>query len=230
MAKPVEERTFKFTKKDVEKIPYPTKGRVEYRDSELKGFRLRVSNGTKMYVVLKRVNGRLCRVKIGEHNTLTAEEARKRAQSAIAKMNDGVDINQEKRQARLRGQSLEVVFQDFLEKREFKPNTIRTYESLLRNHLNDWLKVPLKEITPKMVSERHKKIKEDSGKSPANNTMRTLRAIYNHGKATCEDWPENPVNVLKKRGSGLEFVREKLLWSQNGLRTGLRLFLDIQIN
>lgn len=40
---------YKLTKSLIDSIPYPDSGQMFYRDSELKGFGLRVGTGSKVY-------------------------------------------------------------------------------------------------------------------------------------------------------------------------------------
>jgi len=62
----VAKRPVKLTKSVVEKLAVPAAGQAIYRDSELKGFGLRVtSGGARTYVVEKRIGGKVRRVKIG---------------------------------------------------------------------------------------------------------------------------------------------------------------------
>src|SRR5215472_9925392 len=86
-------RPSKLTKSVVEKLAVPTTGQVIYRDSELKGFGLRVtSGGARTYIVEKRIDGKVRRVKIGRaDNALPAEKARRLAQEFLGKVAGGAN-------------------------------------------------------------------------------------------------------------------------------------------
>lgn len=212
------EKNIKLTKAKVDKIPFSSsKVRDEYYDTSLKGFGVRASKTKKVFFVLRRVNGKLSRVTIGPTNVYTVDQARREAENIIAEMNRGVDVNEEKRKARIRGRSLADVFKEYLDIRELKPGTIKTYKKLLNFHLEDWMGLSLAEITPKMVSDQHKKIAMLSGKAPANNAMRTLRAIYNYGLAVCDDLPANPVKRLTTTKQWYKIGRRKTLIPLNAL-------------
>ena len=80
----------KLTKSGVEKLPYflppldhPKKNQELYWDTELAGFGLRVTGASKTYIAEKRVNGRTVRTRIGRHNQLPTDQARKMAQQLI---------------------------------------------------------------------------------------------------------------------------------------------------
>ena len=89
----------KLTKSGVERLPYylsstaHSKNQELYWDTELAGFGLRVTGTAKTYIVEKRVNGRTVRSRIGPHNQIPTEKARKMAQVLILDMSNGKDIN-----------------------------------------------------------------------------------------------------------------------------------------
>ncbi|MBJ6725410.1 tyrosine-type recombinase/integrase [Geomesophilobacter sediminis] len=192
-------KDFKLTKTTVERLPYAEKGKQnDFFDSELPSFGVRVSHSAKTYFVRKRINGKNARVNIGRHGVLTADTARKEAIMVIADLGKGVDINREKAKARVRGMTLaEVLDKYFVARTGLKPRTIKTYRDLFRLYLADWLRKPLEEITKDMVARRHLEIAKNHGDAAANNTMRTLRAIYNFGNEILDDTlPVNPVKRL----------------------------------
>jgi len=55
----------------------------------------------------------------------------------------------------------------------------------MQNHLSDWLRVPLDEITPAMCKQAHKRI-STSGHNSANHTLKSFRSIYNFAGKTHE--------------------------------------------
>ena len=82
----------KLTKTAVEQAPVPASGQVFYRDEQLKGFALRVTaSGVKSFVVEKRIHGRVKRKTLGRFGPLTAEKARKDAQSFLGQVASGQD-------------------------------------------------------------------------------------------------------------------------------------------
>jgi Arm domain-containing DNA-binding protein len=71
----------RITNSFVERAELPAQGQLIYRDQALKGFGLRVtSGGVKVFILEKRINRRVRRIKIGRYPELTAEQARKQAQ------------------------------------------------------------------------------------------------------------------------------------------------------
>lgn len=203
----------KLTKAAVDKLAVPPAGRVDYFDTELTGFGCRVSPSTKVYFVLKRVNGKLSRVTLGKHGIVTPDEARKLAIEAMAKMNRGVDIAKEKARARDRGMKVSEVLESyFISRTKLKPRTVTTYRDLFRLYMSDWLNMPVAEITKEMVARRHLKIAQNAGEAAANNAMRTFRAIYNYANELMDDTlPVNPIKRLSNTRQWYKVDRRQTL-------------------
>ena len=87
---------FKITKRNVEALP--TDRDTVYRDSELKGFAVRVKpSGAKIYHVRYRNRAGIDRsVSLGQHGALTAEEARNAAKVILGKIAAGEDPSAER--------------------------------------------------------------------------------------------------------------------------------------
>jgi len=170
-----------ITKTNVERIDKPAEGRVDYFDDVLRGFGVRVSPTAKTYFTMRRVNGKLVRVKIDTADKVTAEQARKRAEGMLSDMGKGNDPNEEKRKAKQQVEenrrkeeaeehqavSLHGALDIYLEKRKLKPNTVAVYRQLFDLHLSDWLTLPVGEITASMVNQRHTEIATNKRKRPA---------------------------------------------------------------
>jgi len=170
----------KLTKIAVDKLPYSDKGKqVDYYDTELPAFGVRVSATSKVYFVRKRINGKMTRVNLGRHGIVTADDARNDAKDAFTDLRKGVDINREKAKSRERGITLEKVYEDYQTARPtLKDRTKSVDSSLLNCHLSDWLKKPIRDITDDMVKRRHLKIAKDSGMNTGNNVMRLFRRLH----------------------------------------------------
>jgi len=185
----------KLTKSAIDALPIPAGDkRVMYWDTELKGFGLRVSRTNKTYYAKKHNEW----VKLGEHGPYTPETARKEALKTLAAINQGVNINQQKALARVKGITLAQALEDyFTSKPQLRDGTRRTYSCLLNTWLPDWMNTPLENRSKADVAKRHLKIADECGEVTANNVMRTFRAIYNHAQAISDDsLPPNPVRIL----------------------------------
>lgn len=190
---------FKFTKKSINDLPFADKGKQDdYWDSELKGFGCRVAATTKTYIVMSRVNGKLSRITLGKHGVITPDKAREDAIKALGKLNDGVNINEEKKKARDRGITLQQVYDKYLIARpQMKKTTITVDKSLLKCNFSDWLNKPIQDISRDMIAKRHLKIAGDSQQNNANNAMRLFRRLYNFAASLSDgSIAPNPVQRL----------------------------------
>src|SRR5258708_4318525 len=111
--------TIKLTQAAVERLKPPAKGRVEYWDSTLPGFGLRVSApaagrddgaGRKVWQVMYRVNGRLVRETLGSLPAITkVDAARELARASMHKAHRGVHPVEERQRAEEEGRQREIV-------------------------------------------------------------------------------------------------------------------------
>src|SRR3954470_18089837 len=76
----------------VDRCKPPAIGQIEYFDTHLPAFGLRVSySGTKAWIVMTRVNGKLTRITLGRHPGMSLTEARERARSVVQNAKAGRD-------------------------------------------------------------------------------------------------------------------------------------------
>jgi integrase len=210
----------KLTTTAVDKLPQADKGKqVDYWDTKLKGFGCRVSSHSKTYVVMKRVKGKQSRVNLGRHGVIKTDVARKKAISTLAQLNDGVDVNREKAKERVRGNTLEEVYEDYLESRpQTKPHTVAVDRSLLKCHLSDWKNKPIKAISRDMVAKRHVQIAKNSGQVTANNAMRLVRRVYNYALSVSDgELDPNPVQRLSDSRQWFKVERRQTVLKEHEL-------------
>ncbi len=96
----------KITQALVERVSAVADKTTLYADPELRGFYLIVSKSKKGFYVQSLVNGKQVRVKLGDHPSLTAKAARELAMQTLVTMRSGVNPNEEKRKARVKGITL----------------------------------------------------------------------------------------------------------------------------
>lgn len=153
----------KLTDDKVKKIPFADKGKqIDYYDSDLDGFGLRVSATSKKYFVRALIGTKRVRVMLESVKLTTADKARKQAKINLGKMAAGIDPNEKKRQNRQKTEedkkqatTLQTALDEYLNKGKLKPRTIQTYKDLMRLYLADWLEKPAIVITRDMVKTRH---------------------------------------------------------------------------
>lgn len=190
----------KLTKSFIDRLPTPKKkangqaSQVIYRDESLIGFGLLVgSGGTKSFFIERRVGARIKRISIGRYGLITPAKAKLKAQEMLGEMAIGNDPAAKKKELRATSMTLQQAFDDYLiTRKNLKPGTIKNYRKCLDGCLSDWLSKRLVDIDKDMVEARHREL---GRKAPAraNNTMRVLRAIFNHAMAKFEDSRGRPV-------------------------------------
>lgn len=87
----------KVTKKVVDTAKCPTQGQVFVRDVELRGFALRITPGSKTFILEKKINGRVRRMTLGRCGVLTVDQARDLAKVKIGAITNGEDPAEERR-------------------------------------------------------------------------------------------------------------------------------------
>lgn len=194
----------KLTKAFVEKAALPIdKDQIFYRDSELKGFALRVTaTGAKSFVVETLIGNKVKRMTLGKYGKLTTEQARIEAKKLLGKIATGIDPIAERKEKKAQSISLQETLDAYLiARKELKPSTVLDYNRLMKQVFSDWQNKPLLEITKDMIAKRHRVFGEKS-KARSNSAMRLLRALFNFASGEYEDSkgrsliPDNPVKRL----------------------------------
>lgn len=209
----------KLNKSFVEKVDLPVKGQKFYRDTELKGFALRVTPGAKTYIVETWISskGKSCRYTVGKHGKVKHEWARQKAEEILHMTAAGIDpLELKRKERRLHEEralvTLRAAWESYKANRNLRDTTIKIYETALRLCFSDWLDQPITQITKDDIARRHSKLlvrqgprsDKDGAKAHANQAMRSLRAILNYAKNTYEDeegkplLSENPVSRLSQ--------------------------------
>ena len=80
-----------ITQEFVDNAVRPRSGQIIYRDSKLTGFGLRLTSGSKSFIVEHRVNGKKPRVTIGRADLFSVEEARTEAAGLLRQMARGTE-------------------------------------------------------------------------------------------------------------------------------------------
>lgn len=209
----------KLTKAFVEKAQAPDgKDQIFYRDSEIKGFALRVtSSGAKSFVVETLIGNKVRRMTLGKFGKITAEQARNEAKKLLGKIATGIDPIAERKEKKVKSITLKEAFDAYLlARKDLKPNTLIDYDRLMKQVLPDWQNKPLLDITKDMIAKRHRVYGERS-KARANSGMRLLRAIFNFAAGEYEDShgrslvPENPVKRLSHTRAWYRIDRKQTL-------------------
>ena len=209
--------TVRLTKLHVERLPIPSKGQRFLRDTELKGFSVRVTaGGSKSFCLEKRINGRNVRRTIGPYPDLGVEKARRQAHVWLGLLAEGKNpFKEDDDRARIK-LTLNCVFADYVKARKtLKPQTVLDYQQMVNRAFRDWRNRSLSEVTKTMVQQRHRWLGRRNGPHYANNALRLLRALYNFAGAAYDDVeghpliPVNPVTVLTQTRAWYPKVRRR---------------------
>lgn len=178
----------RITKSYVDRLSTPATGQAFVRDTELKGFAVRVtSSGAKSFILEKRIDGKVKRLTLGRYPELTVEQARKEAHKLLGHIAVGRNPAAEKKQEALQGTTLKKAFDDFVKTRKnLKERTLYDYRRLINVVFTDWQDKAMTSISKDMVSKRHNKIGSERGEAYANLAMRFLRALFNFAIAQYE--------------------------------------------
>lgn len=191
----------KITKSFVDSIPYPDAGQNFYRDTELKGFGLRVGTGSKVYFAEGKVNNKTVRVTIGRHGVFAPEQARTEAKSILGMIARGLNPNDVDKAKKAKSVTLAEVYQSYLKARNsLKPRTIYDYDRFMKTYFAEWQNKPLTEISKDLIERKHREIGQRS-EAQANLAMRLMRAIFNYALGQYEDSAGNPIiadNPIKR--------------------------------
>ena len=188
----------KFTQRFIDNLPETEKLTV-YFDTSLTGFGVYTKGKVRTYFVKSRAGKKQIKITVGRASLFTLAEARVEAKAKLSQMANGIDPVAAKRQEEVAGITLKKSFEKYLETRTLKPGSVTTYQKLFRLYMTDWLDKPIASITKEMVAKRHKKISDANGDAPANNLMRTFRAVYNFARSLSDGTiPENPVRRLSE--------------------------------
>ena len=169
-------------------------------DTKLTGFGVRIHpSGAKAFIVNYRSGdrGRKApnkRIVIGRFGSITADEARRKAQELLGKVAGGDDPARDRAEAR-EMPTLGDVFEQYMAanpNRSSRTNELYRYEG--NRYLGDWLTRPLDAIARADVESRFNSITADHGWSAANRAMSLLRSIYRR-PCVDHDGLRNPVDL-----------------------------------
>ncbi|ECI6683317.1 DUF4102 domain-containing protein [Salmonella enterica subsp. enterica] len=216
---------FNFTKKAIQELPIPQKGKqVEYADTGVSGLRVRVgASGIKSFCVVRHRGAKYYRVTLGRFPEMTIEIARTKALEMLGEVAaTGRNPNDSRREDERRAVTLGDAFREYKKSRgdRLKAATAKQYEGILNNFSGDWINTPLASIDRDRVETRHKAITDGGvwfgdkpqrsgvatgSKAQADLWARVLRAVYRFAHDNYRDasgnrlLPDPPTMVLSTK-------------------------------
>lgn len=190
----------KLTKRLIDSIPFSHTGQLFLRDTELPGFALRVTKGSKTFVLEKRIQGRMRRITIGPFGPLTLEQARKEARELIGRIAKGEDPAQDKISHRQES-TFGALADTYLERHAPRKRSARNDRAMIKNLLTPWQNRKLSAIYRNDVSLLHAKIGKDAPYQ-ANRLVALIRKMFNLANLWGMYQGENPA-------TGIELFKEE---------------------
>lgn len=189
-----------LTKRLIDAVKHPDHGQVFLRDDALRGFGLRITAGSKVFILERKIHGQSRRIVLGHYGDLTVDQARALAHERIVEIQKGRDPAAERKQRRQQptfGELSDMYLARHAALKKSKQND----DGILRNHLSHWRHRTLSSIKREDVARLHTKI----GTTPssvirpgkpvavpmpraANAVLSLLRCMFN----LAEDWGLHP--------------------------------------
>ena len=158
-------KTMKLTKEAIAAFSFAINNKqFIYRDTEIRGFKLKVGRARKTLILEKRVQGKKGSAKtfkLGTFPIISVKEARRLALEYSALCERGTDPF-EKRQSKKDDEYRPVTFIEMMEA-YFKTENLKSdfrERSLIKRHMEDWFEKDMRTLTVDELVERYKKIKE----------------------------------------------------------------------
>ena len=205
--------SIKLTAMSVANAKLPEQGRVEYWDTALPGFGLRVTaKGAKSWTMIYRASGQQRRMTLGHYPTLPLSAARDRARAALREIEKGNDPATAKAEEEQRREAdlFQSVIAEFIE-RHAKPNNRgweRQDRDLRREFLPHWRGRAIGSIKRCDILDRLDQIADRSSPRRANRYLALLKKLF----AWCVERgiiEDSPASSIKPPGK--ERSRDRVL-------------------
>jgi len=199
-----------FTKANLESLPIPASGRVEYQDGKTPGLKIRVTaNNIKTFCVLKRVKGGSpLRTTLGRFPDMSIEQARKQAAVILAEIAEGGNPAEVKRALKAELTVAELFNLYFERHAKVHKKTADGDEQQFRLHLEGPIgKKKLSAITPKVAATIHAKITSDGHLTTANRVIALLSGVFNRAI----EWEITETNPCTRIRHNKEVSRDRFL-------------------
>jgi integrase len=221
--KTLTDRTLKALK------PAPIGKRYTVWDALLPSFGIRVTDkGSKTFIVMKRLFGKLSRWPIGTYPALSLEKARELARAYLEDIAHGIDPKskleaQHQAEEQKRRDTFSVVAEEFIKKHVATLRSAREVENTIRNQfIPRWGKRPVSDISRRDVLTFLEEFIDQGKKHQTHHLLAYLRKMYNWAIARdiygiesspCDRIkPRDLIGVLEPRKRVLHDSEIRLIW------------------
>jgi integrase len=216
----------RLTKANVARLSLPEgKSELLVFDDALAGFGIRIRYGGKRtWIAQYRVGSKQRRLSLGSSETIDADEARKRAKTALSQVHLGTDPQIEKSNARLKASvTVGATVVNYLARREghLKPNSLADVRRYLRAHWAPLHEVAVHSVTRSMVAARLAEIAAANGLYASNRARAAMSTFYSWaiGEGLANENPvvgTNKAVVEETRDRVLTAAELRLVWQLAG--------------
>jgi integrase len=196
----------RLTKRTVEAIATPSgDDRTVVLDTDVKGFSVRVTAGARVFYLVRKVNGRTQRVRIGAYPDVAPEAARKIAERMNGEVAQGKDLAAERRKRRQPNRTdptIGEVFDHTLE-HHWKPRarTWKEQERLFNTYTPAaWKNRAISTLSKIEVLEVHTRLGKKNGPYVANRWRGVLHRLFEVAGDDFDFAGGNPVRKVKPFG------------------------------
>ena len=171
-----------FTKARIAALEPVLGKRVTVYDLEQKGLCIRMTPaGAKAFYCVRKVEGKVEWVRIGDAAAVTIEAARTRAAEIVNDIARGINPTEQKR-IRKAEMTFSDLFRDWVKECKAKgKKSLGNDERNYRLHLGTLAKKKLSDIERQHIRTLHRKIGTQSGIYQANRVLTLIRAVFNFG-------------------------------------------------
>lgn len=207
----------KLTARFVERAPIPQTGQVEYWDTTLRGFGLRVSyKGAKAWFVVYRVHGKKTRYTLPKgypaQSLVDAREAAGKAMQAVARGEDPATDKKRAREEFGGERTLQAVGDVFVERyaKANQPGSWRETQRILKKNVYPTLgHFPIASVRKADVLDLLDKLGDELGPMAARNAHKALRKLFRWSHEDRDYIEANPIAGLKPPARDVK--RERVL-------------------
>jgi integrase len=178
----------RLTSAAVERFPPPPSGQMEYYDTHLPAYGVRVSySGAKAWFLMTRVDRRLTRVTLGRYPAVSLAEARELARATASHARAGRDPRRIRADERLENERVRAttfaatsdLFLDRHVVRNLRPSTAREYKRILKGtDTANWGHRPIASLTKDDVVMVLKRIDDRGSPAASNRSLAYLSKFF----------------------------------------------------
>ncbi len=171
----------------VSRIKAKRSDRTEIRDTKITGFCLRVGKRRLAWCWHGQINNKAYRINLGVWPTTTADVARQQCIAWLHEHGQGIyTYAPPPAPAQKACPTLQEAYQQYIEHKQLRETTLKTYAKQMRLYLHTLHDKPLDALTSKDIRKLYASLCKNTSAAKANGTLGLFKAIYNWVNAVHE--------------------------------------------